>query len=96
MEGFHKIIAFFHELPKEYHDCSKMSASLSKMNEDLHYYMAPEHWAKFVEHIHKKMIFSMIDLVGLLTEAYLGLRDGNYYQFGENLGKALSLLLTME
>jgi len=42
------------------------------------------------------MVYSLIDLAGTFTEAYLAENRGDFYRFGEMVGKAMQLLVTME
>ena len=52
-------------------DCKQIGNSLEKIRNDMSYYSRPEHWQRLIEHVQKKMVYSLIDLVGTLTEAYL-------------------------
>jgi len=49
-----------------------------------------------IEHVQKKIVYSLIEVAGTLTEAYLAETRGDFYRFGEMVGKAMQLLITME
>ena len=70
-------------------DCKQIGNSFEKIRTDMIYYSRPEHWQKLIEHVQKRMVYSIIDLVGTFTEAYLAQSRGDFYRFGEMLGKAL-------
>lgn len=91
--GIEMIGTIVQQLSTDLTDCEKIVADTTKLEDMAKTFKSP--WS-FAYHVGKDLIVDGSDIFHEIEESITNYDAGQYYEFGEDVGKALSLVLVGE